>query len=129
MPPLKTLDKKNYVIYLSTFSETISLGLRAGWIVAPERVINKLNLFKQLTDIHANTISQYMICEFIKRGYYEKHIEKIRKEYCLKRNLMTKELERNFKELELHRPQGGYYLWCRLSDKIDSKLYLQDFLI
>ncbi|WP_053242837.1 PLP-dependent aminotransferase family protein [Clostridium sp. DMHC 10] len=46
LPPLKALDKNNYVIYLSTFSKTISLGLRVGWIAAPERVINKLSLFK-----------------------------------------------------------------------------------
>jgi 2-aminoadipate transaminase len=69
LPSLKALDKNGYVIYLSTFSKVISLGLRVGWIVAPERVINKLSLIKQLTDLHVNTLSQHMICEFLRQGY------------------------------------------------------------
>lgn len=125
IPPLKALDKNNYVIYLSTFSKVISLGLRVGWIVAPERVINKLSLFKQLTDLHVNTLSQHMVCEFLRQDYYQKHIKKIKKEYCLKRNLMIKELERSFKELEVYKPQGGFYLWCKFSDNINPTLLLK----
>lgn len=125
LPSLKALDKNGYVIYLSTFSKVISFGLRVGWIVAPERVINKLSLVKQLTDLHVNTLGQHMICEFLRQGYYENHIKKIRKEYHLKRNLMIKELEENFKELEFYRPQGGFYLWCKFPDNIDFNLLLE----
>jgi DNA-binding transcriptional MocR family regulator len=126
LPSLKALDKNNYVLYLSTFSKVISLGLRVGWIIAPERVINKLSLFKQLTDLHVNTLSQHMVCEFLRQGYYERHIKKIRKEYLLKRNLMIKELEKNFKRLEFYKPQGGFYLWCKFSDNIDLNLLLKE---
>ncbi|WP_411681315.1 PLP-dependent aminotransferase family protein [Clostridium thailandense] len=125
LPSLKALDKNGYVVYLSTFSKVISLGLRVGWIVAPERVINKLSLFKQLTDLHVNTLSQHMICEFLRQGYYESHIKKIRKEYLLKRDLMIKELEKNFKEIEFYKPQGGFYLWCKFPDSIDLNLLLE----
>ncbi|MDD3225678.1 MAG: PLP-dependent aminotransferase family protein [Clostridium sp.] len=128
LPPLKALDNNNYVIYLSTFSKSISLGLRVGWIVAPERVINKLSLFKQLTDLHANTLSQQMVCEFLKQGYYKKHIKKIRKEYLLKRNLMITEIEKNFKELKFYKPQGGFYLWCKLPDNVDLNSLLKNSL-
>jgi DNA-binding transcriptional MocR family regulator len=125
LPSLKALDKNDYVIYLSTFSKVISLGLRVGWIVAPERVINKLSLFKQLTDLHVNTLSQHMVCEFLRQGYYENHIKKIRKEYLSKRNLMIKQLEENFSEVEFYKPQGGFYLWCKFPDNIDLNLLLE----
>ncbi|AKA68292.1 PLP-dependent aminotransferase family protein [Clostridium scatologenes] len=125
LPPLKALDKNDYVIYLSTFSKVISLGLRVGWIVAPERVINKLGSFKQLTDLHVNTLSQYMICEFLKQGCYENHIKKIKKEYTFKRDLMVNELEKNFTEIEFYKPQGGFYLWCKLPNNVDLNLLLK----
>lgn len=125
LPPLKALDKNNYVIYLSTFSKTISLGLRVGWVTAPERVINKLSLFKQLTDLHVNTLSQHMVCEFLRQGYYEKHIKKIRKEYKLKRDLMIKELNNNFEKIQFYKPQGGFYLWCKFLDNINLNLLLK----
>lgn len=125
LPPLKALDRFNYVLYLSSFSKVISLGLRVGWIVAPERVINKLSMFKQLTDLHVNTLSQNMICEFLREGYYEKYLKKIRIEYALKRDLMIKELEKNFKKIEIYKPQGGFYLWCRFEKIIDIKVLLK----
>lgn len=126
LPPLKALDRFNYVLYLSSFSKVISLGLRVGWIVAPERVINKLSMFKQLTDLHVNTLSQSMICEFLREGYYVKHLKKVRKEYCLKRDLMIKELKENFKEIEIYKPQGGFYLWCKFTKKININLLLKE---
>lgn len=126
LPPLKALDRFNYVLYLSSFSKVISLGLRVGWIVAPERVINKLSMFKQLTDLHVNTLSQSMICEFLREGYYVKHLKKVRKEYCLKRDLMIKELKENFKEIEIYKPQGGFYLWCKFTKKINVNLLLKE---
>lgn len=129
LPPLKALDRYNYVLYLSSFSKVISLGLRVGWIAAPERVINKLSLLKQLTDLHVNTLSQNMICEFLREGYYAKYLKMIRIEYCLKRNLMIKELEKNFKEIEIYKPQGGFYLWCKFSKEIDIKVLLKKSII
>lgn len=118
LPPLKALDKSGYVIYLSTFSKVISLGLRVGWIAAPERVIHKLSLFKQLTDLHVNTLSQHIICEFLKQGYYKKHVKKIRKIYSLKRDLMSKELTKDIKSIKFFKPEGGFYIWCKLPDNI-----------
>lgn len=64
--PLKALDKCNYVIYLSTFSKSISLGLRVKWIVAPERVINKLTLFKQLNNLHVKYVKPVYVMRIFK---------------------------------------------------------------
>lgn len=51
-----------------------------------------------------------MVCEFLRQGYYEKHIKKIRSEYRLKRDLMIKELNNNFEKIQFYKPQGGFYL-------------------
>lgn len=128
LPPLKALDKSDYVIYLSTFSKVISLGLRVSWIAAPESVINKLSLFKQLSDLHVNTLSQNIVYEFLKRGCYEEHVKKIRKSYSLKRDLMAKELVKNIKGINFLKPKGGFYIWCRLPKNIYPSLLLKKSL-
>ncbi|AGY75162.1 PLP-dependent aminotransferase family protein [Clostridium autoethanogenum] len=125
LPPLKALDKSGYVIYLSTFSKVISLGLRVGWIAAPERVIAKLSLFKQLTDLHVNTLSQHIVCEFLRQGYYKKHVKKIRKSYSLKRDLMSEKLTSNIRSIKFFKPEGGFYIWCKLPDNICLKSLLK----
>lgn len=119
IPPLKALDRHGYVMYLSTFSKVLSLGLRVGWIVAPQQVLNKFAHLKQITDLHVNTPSQWLLDEFIRQGYYEKHIKIIAKEYDYKREVMLEALEKyKAHDMIWNKPQGGYYIWCRLPRNI-----------
>ena len=74
LTPLVVLDRENLrrrdrgysignVIYLSTFSKTLSPGLRLGWIVAPPEVIVKLVQLKQGADLHTSTFGQMVAYE------------------------------------------------------------------
>lgn len=118
-PPLKALDRHGYVIYLSTFSKTLFLGLRVGWVSGPPQVLAKFAHLKQLTDLHVNTPAQFLLDEFIRRGYYEKHITLVRQEYSARRDAMLKALEKyKVSGTKWDKPEGGYYIWCRLPDNI-----------
>ena len=115
LPALKALDQYEHVIYLSTFSKTLSIGLRIGWIAAPQQVIRKFAWLKQMTDLHANTPCQYLLSEFLSEGYYEKHLNKVRTEYKYKLELMNKSLEDFMPpQASWAMPEGGFYIWCRL---------------
>lgn len=119
IPPLKALDRHGYVMYLSTFSKVLFLGLRVGWIVAPLQLINKFAHLKQITDLHVNTPSQWILDGFIREGYYEKHIKLITKEYEAKRKAMIEALEKyRVDDIVWNEPEGGYYIWCRLPKNI-----------
>ncbi|HWR42152.1 PLP-dependent aminotransferase family protein [Sporomusa sp.] len=115
VPSLKALDRHGYVIYLSTFSKVLFLGLRVGWITAPPQVLAKFAHLKQMTDLHVNTPAQLMLEVFIRRGYYEKHIMLLRREYAKRRDIMLKALEKyKVPGVSWNKPEGGYYIWCRL---------------
>ncbi|MEA4848499.1 MAG: PLP-dependent aminotransferase family protein [Clostridiaceae bacterium] len=121
IPPLKALDPYEHVIYLSTFSKVLSLGLRIGWVAASQQVIRKFAYLKQMTDMHVNTPGQYMISEFLSQGCYEKHLNTVLTEYSKKRDLMDGALEKyKLPGVLWEKPEGGYYIWCRLPEYVTN---------
>ncbi|MBB6217453.1 DNA-binding transcriptional MocR family regulator [Anaerosolibacter carboniphilus] len=131
VPPtsLKSLDNYGGVIYLSTFSKTLMPGLRLGYMAAHPSLINRIILEKQYIDLHSNNISQWLLDLFIKNGYLEKHLIKMRGIYRNRRNVMADALNSGLKsKLSFHAPQGGFYIWCRINENISSKKLLQEAL-
>lgn len=125
LPPLKALDKYGYVIYLSTFSKTLFMGFRIGWIVASPQVISKFALMKQFTDLQANTTSQWVLDSFLRKGFYQSHLSKVQKEYKVKRDIMNEALKKyNPFNIQWYKPNGGFYIWCRLPDEIRQSVLI-----
>lgn len=125
VPPLKALDERGMVIYISSFSKVGFPGLRVGWIAAPRIVIDHLNRVKQRSDLHASLLAQAAILEFAKHGLLAKHIKRVKKEYSRRRDTMLESLERHFpNETKWNRPEGGMSVWVRLPDSLNSKQLL-----
>lgn len=119
LPSLKSLDNHDYVIYLSSFSKTISFSLRVGYVVASENIISRFIKFKQITDIQTNTLSQFLIHEFVSQGHLRPHLESIRSKYKKKRDLMINELSKcNIEGMDFFVPNGGYFIWLKLPNNI-----------
>ena len=131
LTPLITLDRQNIsgddgystgnVLYLSTFSKTLSPGLRLGWIVAPPEVIVKLVQIKQGADLHTSTFTQMVAYEVARDNFLDEHIKLIRKVYGERRDVMLEALEEYFPpEVSWTRPQGGLFLWVTLPEGMDA---------
>jgi 2-aminoadipate transaminase len=113
--------KDGNVIYLSTFSKTLTPGLRIAWVIAPDEVIHKLGQAKQAADLHTTTFNQYLAYEAAKDGFLEKHIEKIVEVYKGRRNLMLELFDECMPEgITWTRPEGGLFLWIRLPEGVNS---------
>lgn len=127
LPPLKSIDSHGYVMYLSTFSKTVFLGLRIGWLSAPPQVISRFSLSKQASDLHANTLSQWLFDSFLRNGLYRGHIDMVCKEYTRKRDIMLNALEKyKVPDMSWNNPNGGFYIWLKVPDRINlSKLLAQ----
>ncbi len=119
LPSLKSLDNNDYVVYLSSFSKTISFSLRVGFVVASENIIGRFIQFKQITDIQTSTHSQFMINEFLNAGHMGPHLDYLRKMYKNKRDLMLNEINKGSLDgMTITVPNGGYFIWLRLPDYI-----------
>ncbi len=121
LPSLKTLDTNGYVIYVGTFSKVLSAGLSVGWMTIPKELRKSFVYLKQVTGLHINTYSQWIINRFVEKGLYQEHLALVQKNYAMRRDLMIKHLDAARElGLQLQKPKGGLNLWCRLPPSINS---------
>lgn len=121
LPSLLALAGKERVVALRTFSKISFPGLRLGWIVAREDIMNKIICGKQAADLCSPAMTQYISYEFISRGWLDDYVDVVRREYPRKKNAMITALENYFPEgASWTNPQGGLFVWVKAPDCIDT---------
>lgn len=76
---LFALSKSDNVIYLNTFSKTISPSLRIGYMVLPKRLVSVFNEKLGFYSCTVPTFMQYMLTELINNGDFERHVNRVRR--------------------------------------------------
>ena len=130
--PLQALDleacggiDRSRVIYLGTFSKTLTPGLRVGWICAAAPLIRRLVLIKQAADLNSPGINQ-MVMHRVAASTYETQVAKARVHYLAKRDAMLAALERHMPAgVNWTKPEGGLFVWATLPAHIDTAALLQ----
>jgi 2-aminoadipate transaminase len=125
--PIKAFDDDDRVIYMSTFSKILSPGFRLAWMIASPELTRKIILCKQALDLCTNTFTQFIACEFMRRGSLDLHIMRICEMYKPKRDLMMKAMKEYFPEKHTcHKPLGGMFAWVTLPEGIDTEIMFLD---
>ncbi len=121
-PAIKSLDTEGRVVYLGTFSKTFSPGLRIGWVCASKVLLSKYITVKQSADLQSSSMSQRELAVYLEDYDLDVHIEKIKKVYKHRRDLMISTMDAHFpKEAQYEVPQGGLFAWVELPEQIDTK--------
>ncbi|MEH7336680.1 PLP-dependent aminotransferase family protein [Neobacillus drentensis] len=126
-PPLKARDKHGHVLYLGSLSKTLSPGLRIGWIVGPEPVIERLSDIKMQTDYGSGSLSQRVAAEWIKSGLYEQHLKCVREQLKVRRQVILEALEIHLKGIATWDvPKGGFFIWLKILPSLSMReLYIK----
>jgi DNA-binding transcriptional MocR family regulator len=131
-PPasLRELDDHNVVIYLSTFSKALAPGLRLGWILAGESIVEQLAETKVSLDHFTEGLGQLVVAEMLRSGLFDEHLKNLRAEHRRRRDTLVAALRRELppRTLEFSVPGGGLYLWCRLATQLESTALLREAL-
>ncbi len=116
VPTIKSLDTEGRVIYCGSFSKILSPGMRLGYIVGPAALLEKIEILKQVNDVHTPMLTQLMCVEFMKKYNIDDYIEKNRALYGKKCKAMLDTMEECFPKgkLEWTVPEGGIFLWCTI---------------
>ncbi|MFA6002835.1 MAG: PLP-dependent aminotransferase family protein [Elusimicrobiota bacterium] len=120
---LYKLDTTQNVISLFTFSKTLAPGLRLGFILAHESIIQKMTILKQSMDLCTSSLTQLLAAEFLKQGLFREHVAKSKSLYKVRKDAMLQALERYMpadKGVSWTRPEGGLFLWLRLPPHMNA---------
>lgn len=120
--PLKAMDQTGTVLYLGSASKTLAPGLRVGWIVAPEPIVQRLGDVKMQMDYGASSVSQWILAEFLTSGRYQAYLSQLKEELCRRRDHALEVLEQTYGDLaKWNRPTGGFYIWLTFQKELSME--------
>ncbi|ORJ57111.1 PLP-dependent aminotransferase family protein [Geothermobacter hydrogeniphilus] len=119
----KSFDDAGEVIYCSSFSKTIAPGYRVGWMI-PGRHYGKALDLKTTTNICTASPNQMAIAAFLREGYFERHMRRLRGAIHNQMKALLLSLHRHFPaETRAGFPSGGAAIWVELPPDIDAVDY------
>jgi 2-aminoadipate transaminase len=122
LPTLKSLDSENNVIYLGTFSKMLCPGLRVGWIVCRKEILNKIEIVKQVADIHSNSLTQREVAKYLDLYNLDDQIKSITEAYKKRRDIMLNSIKEFFPSACHHtKPDGGIFIWVELPESLNAR--------
>lgn len=110
IPSLQASDTMDKVIYIGTFSKAIAPAIRVSYMVLPEKL---LEVYKQNCFFYSSTVSridQRILNEFISEGYFERYLNKARKIYKEKHDLLLECLKPFLKDFRLAGENAGLHI-------------------
>jgi len=120
LPSIYSLDNEGYVISLGTFSKILCPGLRLAWVLGDKKIIEKIVIMKQATDLCTTILNQLIVYEYCRQNDIDKNIESNIKIYRKKRDVMLKALSKYFpSEASWTKPEGGFFVFVTLPEYID----------
>ena len=85
IPTMQSIDTAGRVIYMNTFSQTISPAMRLGFAVLPPPLLEKYRRELSFYACTVPTLEQQALSRFLSGGFYEQHLSRMRKEYRSRR--------------------------------------------
>jgi GntR family transcriptional regulator/MocR family aminotransferase len=110
IPSLQASDKNGKVIYMGTFSKSIAPAIRVAYMVLPDSLLERYREHCYFYSTTVSRIDQRILDEFIKEGYFERYLNKMRKVYRDKHDLLLKSLEVFEGKFEISGENAGLHI-------------------
>lgn len=128
IPSLQSIDVLEKVIYINTFSKSLSSTIRISYMVLPESLMER---YKQELSFYACTVSnfeQYTLAKFIHEGYLEKHINRMRNYYRTLRDSILADIrqQKKYPQVRIREENAGLHFLLEIdTDYSDVQLRKQ----
>lgn len=122
-PAMRSMDADG-VVYLGSFSKILSPGVRVGYVLAPHAIREKLILAVEASILSPSTFNQWLVTEYLRQADWKAQIESYRGVYRERRDALDAALREHFPSFTWTKPNGGFFVWLRMSENLDSKQML-----
>jgi 2-aminoadipate transaminase len=108
------------VLHLSSFSKILSPGIRVGYLIGPEPLVQQVAKIAQDTYVTPNMLAQGIVYEYCSRGWLEPNIDRLRDIYRPRLAGLTSALDELLAEARWTRPEGGFFIGVYLPVDVDA---------
>ena len=119
---LQGLDQDGRVIYLGTFSKVMFPGIRLGYVVVPDHLLDAFLRIRTLIDAHPSSISQAALSSFIEEGHLAAHIRRMRPLYQERQQGLIEVLGEATDSLSLTEADAGMHLVAAIRGSTEDRL-------
>jgi DNA-binding transcriptional MocR family regulator len=120
------MDSADRVIHASSFSKSVSPGVRVGYLVGPADQIATLAKRANETYISPNMLAESIVFELCRSGGLDENLKVVNAALRERRDALVEALHEHIPEAEFVVPAGGYFLWLDLKDDVDSQALLAE---
>ncbi|MBE5884066.1 MAG: PLP-dependent aminotransferase family protein [Lachnospiraceae bacterium] len=125
IPSLQASDTHDKVIYIGTFSKAIAPAIRVSYMVLPEKLLAAYRRSCHFYSCTVSRIDQRILNEFISEGYFERHLNKMRKIYRGKHDLLLECLRPFEKKFTISGEHAGLHLLLTAKDYTQEKTFIR----
>jgi len=125
IPTLQSIDVSEKVIYMNTFSKSLSSTIRISYMILPPNLLEKFHEKLGFYSCTVSTFEQYTLSKFISEGYFEKHINRMRNYYRNLRDLILLTIKENSLSSKIkikEEDSGLHFLMILNTEKKDEEI-------
>lgn len=126
-PALQTLDHHEKVIYMNTFSKSLSPATKINYLVLPKSLLSKYQKIASSISCSVPPFDQYILSMFMQEGHFERHLNRMKRIYRQKIELILREL-RDHRRLHLSGYQSGLHMVINIEGVKNAKQVQLDML-
>jgi DNA-binding transcriptional MocR family regulator len=117
-PSLASLDQLRRVVYVGSYSKTISPNIRVGYLVARPELLDDLAQLKMVSGLTSSDLTERLASGALSEGRWRKHLKSLRDRLAQAHGRVAQSLTELGFEL-FNEPRAGLYLWARHPDLTD----------
>lgn len=118
---LKSFDKKDQVIFCSSFSKTLTPGYRVGWMIPPKKLFERIEVLKSSLTVTTNSPAQLAIADFFQNHNYDRSLRKLRQTLAQNMQLIQQKVKLYSPEgTKVTEPEGGCLVWVEFPQEVNG---------
>jgi GntR family transcriptional regulator/MocR family aminotransferase len=121
--PLQSSAEGQNVIYVNTFSKTLSPSFRIGFLVLPQKLVSPFKEKFRFCSCTVGALEQYVLASFLSEGFYAKHIARMKNYYRNIRNELAQQIERQNENslLKISEENSGLHFLLTIKSNLAEK--------
>ena len=124
---MQSIDRHEKVIYINTFSKSLAPSIRISYMILPMHLLEKFNREMSFYACTVSSFEQYTLANFMQRGYYEKHINRMKNFYKSQRNLVISAMKNSslYYKMKIKEENAGLHFLLEVDTELSDEELLE----